>query len=70
MVIEFLYQLGGLTLSSVTLPTSINCLALVIAASCLTWFITAALGSEDNGLKRLLMLVVGLRDFSFSMMFW
>lgn len=31
--------------------TSINCRALVIAASCRTWFMTAALGSEEEAPK-------------------
>lgn len=41
-------------------PTSINCLAFCKAASCRTWFITAALGSEGEPPKprELLMLSI------------
>ena len=38
--------------------TSINCRAFVIAASCLTWFITAALGSVAPNPRPLLMLSI------------
>jgi hypothetical protein len=38
--------------------TSINCRAFVIAASCLTWFITAALGSVAPKPRPLLMLSI------------
>lgn len=38
--------------------TSINCRAFVMAASCLTWFITAALGSVAPKPRPLLMLSI------------
>jgi hypothetical protein len=46
--------------------TSINCLAFCNAASCRTWFMTAALGSEDeppNPSELLILSIVAISGF-------
>ena len=40
--------------------TSINCRAFVMAASCRTWFMTAALGSEDEEPKPRPLLMLSI----------
>jgi hypothetical protein len=48
VLIEFLYSSASASKFPSMLHTSISCLAFCRAASCLTWFIRAAFGSEDE----------------------